>query len=72
MRVPIDREYNQAVVTPTPTDGGGYTTAAPVYPATTVDPGAVLKMPYLDPASGTFAADLVTALINAGLMEEAP
>lgn len=71
MRVPIEREYNQVGVETT-SDGGGYTSSAPVYPATVLDPGAVLKMAYINPASGTFAADLVTALVGAGLMEEAP
>ena len=71
MRVPIERDYNQADVSGTTSDGGGYTTAAPVYAATTVDPGAVFKMPYLDPATATLS-DLITALINAGAMEAAP
>lgn len=56
----------------TGTAGGGTVGAAPVMAASTTDIGAVLKMPYINPASGTFAADLVTALIAAGLMEDAP
>lgn len=72
MRVPIHREYAEVGTAQTVADAGGYTSAAPVMPMTTDEYGAGLKMPYINPASGTFAADLVTALVNAGLMEGAP
>lgn len=67
-RVPIEREYDMTGASATTADAGGYTTAAPVVPATVLDIGAVKQMPYIDPASGTFNADLVAALIAAGLM----